>query len=183
MGNYIYLSDATPIQTEAGLVRILAEGQDGKFFSLGEDVNAVFFKPSVPETIEVDPLGAFHTWSDHLRMTGRKMNPGYSQMLTVFHRTLGSRKEGLNGRWFAAPGESQADAYLRRLKADDPARHIFVDYVAELKGRWSTATEVPADKVLEVVKGKEVKYRMECEEYENLINETRGGSVSSSGKH
>ena len=182
MGNYIFLSEHTPIQTEAGLVRVLAEGQEGKFYTFGDDVNAVFFKPIAPEAAEVDPLGAFNTWSDHLRMTGRKMNPGYSQILTVFHRTLGSRKEGMSGRWFSAPGESQADAYIRRLKADDPARQIFVDYVAELKERLANAKEIPADKVLSVVKDKEMKYRLECDEYENLISETRASALTG-GKH
>jgi hypothetical protein len=184
MGNYMFLSEATPIQTESALVRVLAEGEEGKFFSLGDDVNAVFFKPTKAETTEVDPLSAFNVWSDHLRMTGRKMNPGYSQILTVFHRTLASRKEGLNGRWFTVPGESQADAFLRRLKRDDPARQIFVDYVAELKERWAGAKEIPADKVLEIVKDKETKYRLESDEYENLVNEARGSAPApSSPKH
>ena len=184
MGNYMFLSEATPIQTESALVRVLAEGEEGKFYTLGDDVNAVFFKPTKADTAEVDPLSAFNVWSDHLRMTGRKMNPGYSQILTVFHRTLSSRKEGLNGRWFTVPGESQADAFLRRLKRDDPARQIFVDYVAELKERWAGAKEIPADKVLEMVKDKEAKYRLESDEYENLVNEARGSApAASSPKH
>jgi hypothetical protein len=182
MGNYMFLSEATPIQTEAALVRILAEGEAGKLFSLGDDVNAVFFKSN--KTEEVDPVVGFNVWADHLRMTGRKMNPGYSQILTVFHRTLASRKEGLNGRWFAAPGESQADAFLRRLKADDPARQVYVDYVSEMTERWANAKEIPADKVLEAVKDKEAKYRLECEEYENLVNEVRGAAPGASAdKH
>ena len=146
-------------------------------------MNAVFFKPDSPVAAEADPLTAFNVWADHLRMTGRKMNPGYSQLLTVFHRTLGSRKEGLKGRWFAAPGESQADAYMRRLKADDPARQIFADYVAELKERWASAKEVPAANVLETVKDKEVKYRLEADEYELLVSETRGGAPAAASKH
>jgi hypothetical protein len=182
MGNYMFLSEATPIQTEAALVRILAEGEAGEFFALGDDVNAVFFKSN--KTDEVDPLVGFNVWADHLRMTGRKMNPGYSQILTVFHRTLASRKEGLNGRWFAAPGESQADAFLRRLKADDPARQVYVDYVSEMTERWANAKEIPADKVLEAVKDKEAKYRLECEEYENMVNEVRGAAPgASAAKH
>ena len=173
MGNYMFLSEATPIQTEAALVRVLGEAGEGKFFSLGDDVNAVFFKPTSCAA-EIDPLAAFNSWADHLRMTGRKMNPGYSQILTVFHRTLAGRKEGLNGRWFSAVGETQTDAFLRRLKADDPARQIYVDYVAELNERWANAKEISADKVLEAVKDKEAKYRLESDEYENLVSETRG---------
>jgi hypothetical protein len=176
MGNYMFLSEATPIQTEAALVRTLAEDQEGKFYSLGDDVNAVFFKPSKTEVCEVDPLSAFNMWADHLRMTGRKLNPGYSQILTVFHRTLGSRKEGMAGRWFTVPGESQAEAFLRRLKSDDPARQIYLDYVAELNERWSKATEIPSDRVLEIVKDKETKYKLESDEYETLVNETRGAT-------
>jgi hypothetical protein len=183
MGNFIFLSETTPIQTEAALVRVLSEGEEGKFYSLGDDVNAVFFKPTKATDSEADPLAAFNVWADHLRMTGRKMNPGYSQILTVFHRTLASRKEGLNGRWFTAPGETQANAFLRRLKADDPARQIYVDYVAELNERWSSAKEISADKVMETVKDKEAKYRLECDEYENLINEVRGSAPGGSSKH
>ena len=178
MGNYIFLSDAVPIQTEAALARIMTEGQAGKFYSLGDDVNAIFFKPDTPAVDEVDPLDAFNTWADHLRLTGRKMNPGYSQILTVFHRTLGSRKEGMNGRWFAVPGESQADAFVRRVKLDDPNRQIYVDYVAEMKSRWESATEISSDKVLESVKDKERKYRLESDEYEKLISEIKGGNVN-----
>jgi hypothetical protein len=176
MGNYIFLSEATPVQTEAALVRVLAENEAGKFYSLGEDVNAVFFKPDAAAADEVDPLNAFNAWADHLRMTGRKMNPGYSQILTVFHRTLAGRKEGLNGRWFAAPGETQAEVFIRRLRADDPTRQIFADYVTELNERWTNAKEIPADKVLETVKAKEARYRLESEEYESLVNETRGSA-------
>jgi hypothetical protein len=186
MGNYMFLSEATPIQTQAALARIVSEGKEGKFFSLGDDVNAVFFKPTTLATEEVDPLVAFNTWSEYLRSTGRIMNPGYAQILTVFHRTLASRKPGLNGRWFTAPNESQAEAFLRRLKAEDPARQIYVDYVAEMNERWANAKEIPADKIRDVVKDKEAKYHLECAEYENLVNEVRGaapGSSSTGGKH
>jgi hypothetical protein len=175
MGNYMFLSEATPIQTEAALLRTLNEHPaGGKFYSLGEDVNAVFFKPAETNPAEVDPMDGFNTWSDHLRMTGRKMNPGYAQLLTVFHRTVASRKEGLNGRWFTVPGETQAEAFLRRVKVDDPARQIYADYVTELGSRWDSATEISREKVLETVKDKERKYRLECEEYENLLNEIKG---------
>jgi hypothetical protein len=178
MGNYMFLSDAVPVQTEAGLVRV--SGQSGKFYSLGEDVNAVFFKPDSQE--DPDPVVSFNTWADHLRMTGRKMNPGYSQMLVIFHRILASRKEGLNGRWFAAPGESQADAFMRRLKSDDPARAVYSDYASELRTRWASATEIPGEKILEVVKSKEAKYQLEQVEFEHLVSEIRG-PVSAGNKH
>ena len=178
MGNFMFLSgEAVPIQTEGALLRV--QGRKGKFFSLGDDVNALFFKPEEDCAEEADPLIAFNTWADHLRMTGRKMNPGYSQILTVFHRTLGSRKEGLKGRWFAAPGESQADAFMRRLKADDPARQIYADYVSELKARWESAVEVPAAKLTQLVQEKEAKYSLESEEYEKFLLETRGPAVAS----
>ena len=177
MGNYMFLSEATPLQTESSLVRLMSEGIEGKFFTLGEDVHAIFFLPK-KDSAEVDPLDGFNTWADHLKMTGRKMNPGYSQILSVFHRTLASRKEGMKGRWFTAMGESQAETFMRRLKPDDPSRSVFEKYVEELKERWVHAKEVPAEKVLEAVKKVEAKYRLECDEYETLVNESRvGGST------
>lgn len=183
MGNYMFLSEPIPVQTEAALVSVLAQGVEGKFFTLGDDVHAVFFLATKKDLAEVDPLDAWNTWADHLRMTGRKVNPGYSQMLTVFHRTLASRKEGMKGRWFAASGESQAEAYLRRLKVDDPTRPVFETYVEELKERWNNAKEVSAEQVLDTVKRVEAKYKLECDEYETLVNETRSTVVSSTTKH
>ena len=180
MGNYCFLSEAVPVQTEAALLR-LAE-TDGKFYSIGDDVNAVFFKPAKAAD-EIDPVAAFNTWADHLRMTGRKLNPGYSQILTVFHRTLASRKEGLAGRWFTVPGESQADAFMRRLKIDDPTYQVFADYVSELKTRWETATEIPQAQVTKIVKQKEIKYKLECDEYEQFLLETKGPAVTTTSKH
>jgi hypothetical protein len=178
MGNYMFLSEATPLQTESSLLRLMSEEgtAEGKFFTLGEDVHAIFFLPK--KDTEVDPLDGFNTWADHLKMTGRKMNPGYSQILSVFHRTLASRKEGMKGRWFTAMGESQAETFMRRLKSDDPSRSVFEKYVEELKERWVHAKEVPAEKVLEAVKKVEAKYRLECDEYETLVNESRVGGAT-----
>ena len=182
MGNYIFLSEAVPLQTESALVRVLGDAKPGKFFSLGDDVHALFFLPDhQPQDVEVDPLDAWNTWADHLRMTGRKMNPGYSQMLHVFHRILASRKDGMKGRWFTAPKETQAEAFLRRLKVDDPTRGIFEKYVQELADRWSNAKEITGDdNVVATIKRIEAKHRLECDEYETLLNESR---TAVSAKH
>jgi hypothetical protein len=48
-----------------------------------------------------------------------------------------------------------------------------------MKTRWETgATEITTDKLLEVVKDKERKYRLESDEYEKLISEIKGGNIT-----
>jgi hypothetical protein len=188
MGNYIFLSDAVPIQTESALLRaIRADSGAGKFYSLGEDVSAVFYKPAGSKVDdEVAPTEALHSLISHMRLTGKAYLPGYNQLLTVLHRTFESRKEGLNGRWFKAPGESQASAFMRRLKTDDPSRAVYEAYVAELDARWATATEVPHDRVLQMVKTKQSKYLAECAEFETLATalcENLSASVKEATAH
>jgi len=178
MGNYIFLSDAIPVQTESALLRVL-RGGEGKFYSLGEDVSCLFFK-NAQTAEEVSPVDALNSLLSHMRLTGKVFPPGYNQVLTSLHAIFESRKEGQGGRWFKAPGESQAEAFMRRLKIDDPSRAIYEAYVAELDSRWATATEVPRDRVLQMVKAKQVRYQLESAEFETLANslcENLGASV------
>ena len=169
MGNFIFLSDATPIQTESALLRAIREDPTGKFYSLGEDVSALFYKTSTSDD-EVSPTEALSTFLDHMRLTGKAFLPGYNQVQSVLHKTFESRKEGHAGRWFKAPGESQADAFMRRLRTDDPAYSIYEAYVAELDSRWATAVEVPHDRVLQMVQAKQARHAVESVEFETLVN-------------
>jgi hypothetical protein len=57
---------------------------------------------------------------------------------------------------------------MRRLKLDDPSRDVYEAYVAELDSRWATATEVPRERVLQMVKSKQQAYQIECAEFDTL---------------
>eukprot|EP00449_Zooxanthella_nutricula_P014377 CAMPEP_0198542420 /NCGR_PEP_ID=MMETSP1462-20131121/57491_1 /TAXON_ID=1333877 /ORGANISM="Brandtodinium nutriculum, Strain RCC3387" /LENGTH=85 /DNA_ID=CAMNT_0044272637 /DNA_START=13 /DNA_END=266 /DNA_ORIENTATION=- len=72
-------------------------------------------------------------------MTGRRFEVGYAAAFEAFAQVLESRKDGLGGSWFNAPGESSADAFLRRLKTSDPAHEIYKAYAAERAEKWAGA--------------------------------------------
>lgn len=72
-----------------------------------------------------DPTECFNSLSDYAALTGRRFEVGYAAALEAFTGLLESRKEGLGGCWFTAPGESSKDAFMRRLKTADPAYAIF----------------------------------------------------------
>ncbi|KAF4698576.1 hypothetical protein FOZ63_020770, partial [Perkinsus olseni] len=78
-------------------------------------------------------------------------------------------KPGLEGRWFQVKGESQADAFLRRLKADDLHRPVYEEYVAELKERWANRKELSEAEVMPKLLDVEGKYRKECIDFDTLV--------------
>ena len=173
MGNYIFLSDAVPVQSESALLRIERSGEIGAFYSLGEDVSALFWVKGGDKkkihTDEVDPQEAIESLFKHLRLTGRVFSPGYAQLLTIFHRILSSRKNGCLNRWFRAPQETNAQAFMRRLKPDDPSRNVYEAYVSELSSRWETAVKIDSDKVFNLIKEKEKRYNLESAEWEGVV--------------
>jgi len=170
MGNYILFSDDTvPCQTMSAVYRAMdSDGGKGSFFKLGDDVNCLFYKPA-GGVADVGPVECFHAIMDHLALTGRKLPVAYSAALESFCEVLETRKEGLDGSWFTAPGESSRDAFMRRLKKADPAHQIFEVYAEEHKERWTNATAVPMEKVLEEMPEVERKYRLECELYDSVL--------------
>merc|ERR1711924_258027 len=93
----------------------------------------------------------------------------YSSALESFCDVLETRKEGLEGNWFAAPGESTSEAFMRRLKKSDPGYAIFEVYAEEHKELWANATQVPMDKVLEEMPEVERKDRLECQLYDSVL--------------
>lgn len=72
-------------------------------------------------------------------MTGRRFEVGYAAAFESFTEILESRKEGLGGSWFTAPGETSSDAFMRRIKKSDPAYEIYKAYAAEHAERWAGA--------------------------------------------
>ena len=66
--------------------------------------NCLFYKPAGEALSTPDPVECFQALADHATMTGRKFEPGYAAAFESFAEILSSRKEGLAGNWFTAPG-------------------------------------------------------------------------------
>merc|ERR1712129_320734 len=156
MGNYILFSDNyVPVQT-------------------GSDVHCLFYRPA--EALATpDPKECFHALADHASMTGRRFEVGYAAALESFCEILESRKDGLNGCWFTAPGESSKEAFMRRLKRSDPDYDISQAYAEEHSERWASATALSMDQALAEMPEIERKYLLECEE------ETLDGTATQEG--
>ncbi|KAF8821349.1 hypothetical protein IE077_002127 [Cardiosporidium cionae] len=144
MGNFMFLTHPyIPIQTKMALQRaMLLDHGSGKLFSVGNDVNALFYLPSTWETHITTPLPsprqAFTALLDHLALSGKRMQPGYATLMDIHTELLEKR----GSSWFTIPGESLADAFLRRLRIDDPSYFVYEVYITELKERFSNATEI-----------------------------------------
>merc|ERR1712113_616692 len=119
----------------------------GTFLSLGSDVHCLLYKP-VEELTMPDPKECFYALADHASMTGRRFEVGYAAAFEGFTEVLESRKDGLGGAWFTAPGESSKDAFVRRLKRSDPAYAIYEAYAAEHTERWGAAKAMTMDEAL-----------------------------------
>jgi len=171
MGNYILFSDAcVPVQTGTAFYRAI-QMDDGKgtFFSLGSDVHCLFYKPAGEGLTTPDPMECFHTLADHVAMTGRRFQVGYSAVLEAFCGVLESRKEGLNGRWLTAPDESTSQAFMRRLRKADPAYEIYAAYAGEHAERWAGAKALSMEEAMKEMPEIERKYQLECAEYDNVM--------------
>jgi len=116
-----------------------------------------------------DPVECFHSLADYATMTGRRFEPGYAEASENFCHVLESRKAGLGGQWLTAPGESTKDAFMRRLKRDDPSHHIYEAYGEEWEQRWSDAKALSMDEALAEIPEIERKYKLECSEYQNVV--------------
>jgi hypothetical protein len=171
MGNYILFSDSyIPVQTGTAFYRALqTDGGAGTFYSLGGDVNCLFYKPAGEALPMPDPTDCFHTLANHASLSGLKFEVGYASACEAFAEVLESRKEGLGGSWFAAPGESSADAFMRRLKKSDPAHAIYEAYVGEHKERWAAAKAMTLAEATAEMPEIDRKYRLECAEYDNVV--------------
>merc|ERR1712039_896506 len=172
MGNFVLFSDAyVPVQTGTALYRALQmDGGKGSFSSLGEDVHCLFYKPSGDALALPGPKECLHALSDHAAMSGVRFEVGYAAALEAFTDVLESRKEGLGGRWFRAPGESTADAFMRRLKRSDPAFAIFEAYTEEHAERWAEAKALTVAEAVAQMPEIERKYKLEQEKIAKLAD-------------
>jgi len=166
MGNFILFSEHVPLQTSAALSRTL--GQAGTYYTLGSDVNALFFMPSEGYKT-ADPVDSFNSLSGHLVSTGSVLPVGYLQTLNSFCNVLQTRKEGLGGAWFNLEGESPREAFMRRLKKDDPAYQIYEDYSREFVERWENAQEISKDEASNLIIDVERRYKLEAQEFDELF--------------
>lgn len=170
MGNFILFADeCVPCQTSAAVYGAMSvDGGRGAFYTLGPDVHCLFYKPAggLPP---VSPLEGFEAIMDHLAVTGRRLPVAYAAALETFCQVLETRKEGLGGSWFATPGESSREAFMRRLKRADPAYAIFEAYAEEFKERWAAAKALPMEEVLGEIAEIERKYHLECETYDTIL--------------
>merc|ERR1712194_451056 len=116
-----------------------------------------------------DPKECFVALADHANMTGRRFEVGYAAVFEAFTEVLESRKEGLGGSWFTAPGESSADAFMRRLRTADPAHAIFQAYTEEHTERWEGAKAMSMAEALSDMPEIERKYKLECAAYDNVV--------------
>jgi len=171
MGNYIFFSDGyIPVQTgQAFYKAIQTDGGKGTFYSLGSDVHCLFYKPAGDALAMPDPTECFHALADHVSMTGRRFEVGYAAAFEAFTEVLESRKEGLGGSWFTAPGESSKDAFMRRVKRSDAAYEIYQAYAAEHTEKWAGAKALTMDAAMADMPEIERKYNLECAEYGNVL--------------
>merc|ERR1719188_2490784 len=116
-----------------------------------------------------DPKECFASLADHVSLTGRRFEVGYAAAFEAFTEVLESRKEGLGGSWFNAPGESSADAFMRRLKTSDPAYEIYKAYAAEHAEKWAGAKALTMDAAMAEMPEIERKYKLECAEYDSVL--------------
>merc|ERR1712192_8477 len=145
------------------------DGGKGSFFSLGEDVHCLFYKPSGEALAMPSPKECLHALTDHAALSGVRFEVGYAAALEAFTDVLESRKEGLGGRWFRATGESTADAFMRRLKRSDPAFAIFQAYAEEHAERWAEAKTLTVAEAMAQMPEVERKYKIECAEYDTVV--------------
>lgn len=170
MGNFIFLTDFhIPVQTGKALYAALqVDGGKGTFYSLGDDVNCLFYKPAVT-LLDPDPVDCFNSLADYTTMSGRRFEPAYAQASRAFCEVLSSRKAGLGGAWFVASGETSKDAFMRRLKKSDPAFEIFEAYAVEHAERWSAAQIMTMSEALGAMPEIERKHSLECATFDDLL--------------
>eukprot|EP00933_Yihiella_yeosuensis_P007179 TRINITY_DN1120_c0_g1_i3.p1 TRINITY_DN1120_c0_g1~~TRINITY_DN1120_c0_g1_i3.p1 ORF type:complete len:571 (+),score=175.01 TRINITY_DN1120_c0_g1_i3:70-1782(+) len=171
MGNFILFSDAyIPVQSGMAFYKaIQTDGGKGTFYSLGGDVHCLFYKPAGEALTTPDPVDCFQSLADHANMTGRKFEVGYGTAMECFAEVLQSRKEGLAGNWFTAPGESSSEAFMRRIKRSDPSYEIFQAYAEEHADRWASAKALSMDEAMAQMPEIERKYALEVQEYGNVL--------------
>lgn len=182
MANYMLLSHPfVPCQTHTCFYRAIEiDGGGGIFYTIGDDVNALFYLPNKSTHAHSHelptPLEALHTFMDHLTLTNRRMEVGYAAMMEMIAEV--TQKRGKN--WFNAPEEPVADAFLRRLRKDDPSRPVYQAYVNELKERFTNAKQISFEEANKRLEGISKAYATECEMFKHLAHSLVKDYVSES---
>lgn len=145
----------------------------GKWYSLGDDVSALFYLPHPEARDPPRPKAALNRIMDHLTMTGQRFNPAYAAVFDSFADILEQRGE----HWFCAEGECASQAFLRRLRTDDPQREVFEQYFEEMYSRFSSAEEVKPQDFVKLMQEKEKAHKAEVDVYSHWVLATRGDSA------
>lgn len=109
----------------------------------GADTNSKDNKDNAnPGRLNLSPMDGFYSLMDYLSLNGVKVNPSYSTRLQLKCNVIHQR--GPN--WLKLPFERESDAFLRRLRYDDPLKPMFKEYLQELEERLRGARELPESK-------------------------------------
>ncbi|XP_053992650.1 uncharacterized protein LOC128883854 isoform X2 [Hylaeus volcanicus] len=166
MSDYIFLSfPAKPIQSVYALQCILnSEKTKGSFYSLGDDINALFYLPygakfpfqnNENEIKFPSPSLTIQKWIEHIMLTGGLVSSEYLDLKVLYSKLLETRGE----IWFCSPEESVAQGFLRRLSREDPQKSVYEGYVKESSQRWKSAKRITIDEVIEKLPQMEVDYK------------------------
>lgn len=147
MGNFAFLCDPLiPVQSKFQLQYILSKDdyaahKKTQVLSLGDDVNALFVLPhnASVEAPLASPLECFHTIMEHYRLMGMRFNPSFATRFETQAEIMQQR--GPN--WLKLKHETIMEAFLRRLRHDDPLKGEFEEYASQLRERIANATVVP----------------------------------------
>ncbi|UKJ89225.2 hypothetical protein MACJ_002473 [Theileria orientalis] len=188
LGGYGFLVDPlVPVQNEFQLGYVLSKDNYNahgktKVYSLGDDVPYLYVLPyangasEVADTVtslDKGPMYSFYSLLDYLNLSSVKVNPSYATRFQLKCQVMHER--GPN--WLKLPNENTCDAFLRRLRYDDPLKPKFEEYVKELKERMRNAKEVPESEWSSSLR------RLESlnKELESELSKVEGGSSSQAG--
>lgn len=149
MGNFCFLCDPlVPVQSRFQMQYILskdkyAEHRKTQLLSLGDDVNALFVLPfnAAVDAPIASPLECFHTMMEHYRLMGMRLNPSFAVRAENQMEIMQQR----GPHWLKLKNETVMEAYLRRMRNDDPLKADFEEYARELRERIANATVIPVD--------------------------------------
>ncbi|EKX71978.1 conserved hypothetical protein [Theileria equi strain WA] len=182
MANYSFLCDPLiPVQNLFQLSYVLSkdgyESHKGtQVYTFGDDVNALFVLPhgsnisanDFVDSTQVTPLECFYSLMDHLNLSGIKVNPTYATRLECQMEVIQQR--GPN--WLKLRNETSLEAFLRRLRHDDPLKPHYLEYAKELTERIANAKLVPVEQWVATVKAVEKRVLEQEEALRSLSTES-----------
>ncbi|BAM41547.1 conserved hypothetical protein [Theileria orientalis strain Shintoku] len=170
LGGYGFLVDPlVPIQNLFQLSYVLSKDnysahKKTKVYSLGDDVPYLYVLPhgdGVSEvadrvtstdgaseavtttarasSVDKGPMYSLYSLMDYLNLSNVKVNPSYATRLQLKCQVMHER--GPN--WLKLQNENTGEAFLRRLRYDEPLKPMFEEYLKELKEKLRNAKEVP----------------------------------------